>query len=852
MRFTIASLAVVASSTAVAGTTIPATGRLGEPVSDAFMASALPGMCGDWAEIATSMDVHNVNNTQVFLDAMDAEGTNVTEKVTARLSPIDVAIHTPSCNAPGNFVGGAEWPTVARTSHAVVRLDGVLNVTGTPGEPVLWTLGAIGNDTVRVTVGGVEIWHFGWAQSDWKHFDHITFEQPGTYAITVDWTTNHSCGIDPLEIVMAPGHIDGFDNISCDNLGGLGTACASLGPTGAPFAPLDGSRVIATQQVDTDADGLFDWEEGGFCAADGPDSDNDDIPDALDPDDDNDGLPTAEELILGTDPLDGDTDNDGLSDGEEVLGYGFNGVITDPKLADSDGDGLLDGLEQGLTERHPDTDGDFQPDTDPQTTTDPNEPDSDNDQLSDGEEDANGDGATTFTLGGTGTTGSGETDPNDRDTDGDQLTDGEEMLRQEPSNPLDSDTDDGGVDDGTELTLDFTDPNVGVDDNIDTDNDGLTDGFEETVSLTDPLVPDSDGDGLTDGEEVNGTGPLADWEPTNPLDADSDGDDIPDGVEAGVAVRDADPSTTTNPNNNDTDNDGILDGVEDANQDGETVNSIGGLGNTGSGETDPNNDDTDGDGLTDGQERDGADGVDGTADDTNPLDTDSDDGGVNDGVEVLEDVTNPNNPEDDTADFDNDGLSDWYEENVSGTFPEVADSDGDGINDGDELLGTGPLADWAPTDPLVPDSDEDGVNDGVEIGLDGFDDDPRSTTDPNNDDTDGDRLLDGEEVLGMDGQASTGDETSPVDSDSDDGSVEDGEEVLDNETDPNDPSDDVVDDEPDTDTDTDDASLDTDDGLDTGIVVAAGQGECGCSSSESSGWLWLALPLALVRRRRHR
>lgn len=898
MRFSVTSLAVIASSTAIAGTTIPASDSLGEPVSAAFMDTALPGMCGDWAEVDVDRDVHNINDTQIFLDAMDGDGSNFTEKVTARLSPIDVALHKPDCDAQGNFPGGAEWPTVSRTGQAVTRLQGVLNVTGAPGEAVQWTLGAIGNDTVRVTVGGVQVWHFGWADGDWKHFDHFTFEQPGAYPITVEWTTNHICSIDPLEIVMAPGHVDGFDDVSCDDFGGLSASCAPLGPTGAPFAPLDGTHLIAAQPVDSDADGLFDWEEGGFCAGDGPSIDGDDIPDALDPDDDNDGLPTSEELDLGTDPLDGDTDNDGLSDADEVRGYGPDLVTTNPTLADTDGDGLLDGLEQGLTVAHPDTDGAFQPDTDPQSTTDPNNPDSDNDQLSDGDEDANKDGAAVFTIGGSGTDGSGETDPNNSDTDGDTLPDGDEALRQEPTSPLDTDSDDGGVDDGTELTVDLTNPNDGVDDNLDTDNDGLINGFEETVSMTDPLVADSDGDGLTDGEEVNGTGLLTDWEPTNPNDVDTDGDGIDDGVEAGVDGRDADPSSTTDPNNPDTDNDTIPDGVEDANQDGETVNSIGGLGSDGSGETDPNNDDTDGDRLLDGQELNGQDGTPGTADDTNPLDTDSDDGGVQDGVEVIDDMTDPNTPEDDTADMDGDGLSDWYEENVSGTFPEVADSDGDGINDGDEVRGTGPLTDWAPTDPLLLDSDDDGVDDGVEAGVNGYDEDPRSTTDPNqsdtdddglldgeedvdgngavdntigdtgtdgsgetdpnNDDTDGDRLLDGEEVLGMDGEPETGDETSPVDSDSDDGSVDDGEEVLDNETDPNDPSDDVVDVDSDTDTDTEIDSDTEDTGLDNaedtgdGRFVGGGNASCGCSSSGTAGWVWLGLPLAFVLRRRRK
>lgn len=56
------------------------------------------------------------------------------------------------------------------------------------------------------------------------------------------------------------------------------------------------------------------------------------------------------------------------------------------------------------------------------------------------------------------------------------------------------------------------------------------------------------------------------------------------------------------------------------------------------------------------------------------------------------------------ADSDKDGLSDYYEINVSGTDPKIFDSDGDGINDGDEVnSGLDPLS--SSTDGTVSDSD---------------------------------------------------------------------------------------------------------------------------------------------------
>jgi hypothetical protein len=58
-------------------------------------------------------------------------------------------------------------------------------------------------------------------------------------------------------------------------------------------------------------------------------------------DTDNDGLSNWDEIsVYGTDPYNADTDGDGLADGVEVNKY-----RTDPKRADTDGDGIPDGAE---------------------------------------------------------------------------------------------------------------------------------------------------------------------------------------------------------------------------------------------------------------------------------------------------------------------------------------------------------------------------------------------------------------------------------------------------------------------------------------------------------------------------
>ena len=105
------------------------------------------------------------------------------------------------------------------------------------------------------------------------------------------------------------------------------------------------------------------------------------------------------------------------------------------------------------------------------------------------------------------------------DTDSDGLNDYMEgEYGTKISNP---DTDGDGLLDGAEVLTYGTNPLVS-----DSDGDGLTDSAEVAAG-TDPLKTDSDGDGLTDKEELNA--PLAIR--TSPVDSDSDNDGLSDGDE---------------------------------------------------------------------------------------------------------------------------------------------------------------------------------------------------------------------------------------------------------------------------------------------------------------------------------
>lgn len=156
-------------------------------------------------------------------------------------------------------------------------------------------------------------------------------------------------------------------------------------------------------------------------------------------DSDGDGMSNVDEYNYGTNPGSADTDNDKVTDAEEVSGG------TDPLQADSDGDGLSDYAEQ-----------------------------------------VNG------------------TDPHNADTDGDGYTDGEEAGSQESdptsalSIPYDSDKDG--------YTDRYTGAKGGT---IDSDGDGMTDVLEYE-NHTDPHNADTDDDGVNDGTEilVYGTNPL--------------------------------------------------------------------------------------------------------------------------------------------------------------------------------------------------------------------------------------------------------------------------------------------------------------------------------------------------------
>ncbi len=240
------------------------------------------------------------------------------------------------------------------------------------------------------------------------------------------------------------------------------------------------------------------------------------------------------------------------------------------------------------------------------------------------------------------------------------------------SNPLVTDTDGGGVDDGVEVAG-KTDPKNAADDisYFDRDGDGVTDDID---AFPDDKTESKDTDG-------DGVGDNADAFPTDKTETkDTDGDGVGDN---------ADAFPTDKTETKDTDGDGVGDNA-DAFPTDETKDTDGdGVGDNADAFPADKNEtkDTDGDGVGDN-----ADAF--PTDKTETKDTDGD--GVGDNADAFPADKN------ETKDTDGDGVGDNAD-----AFPtdktETKDTDGDGVGDN---------ADAFPSDKTeTKDTDKDGVGD---------------------------------------------------------------------------------------------------------------------------------------------
>ncbi len=529
-----------------------------------------------------------------------------------------------------------------------------------------------------------------------------------------------------------------------------GTGNSQLGPyTFIPIAGvlMTGDKTVPALDVDSDNDGLSDYEEVNITGTD-----------PLDQDSDNDTLMDSDELIAtggtvdipgnpGTgprrtfdqesDPLDINTDDDHLFDPQEYAGSSLSGKSgglstllgvdrdTDCPFVnddDSDDDGLQDGLVVYV---------------DPQTSLGYDYSYTHYEDFVDIQA----------------YSGLGVDSPGYAKVTVSPATD-YEQYDDTLQNVCDCDSDGDGLYDGEEVAI-GTDP-----DDWDTDDDGRSDWHEHTGGgpiPTDPFDPDTDDDGLTDSVEVFGLNP------TNPVNADTDGDGLCDGGTGTPWMISGDARVIVNPICKSCSDPGLtscgtltrggsVDGIgdhpnphgygEDKDGDGTWDGTIGQLwqsGDPGTPETDPNQYDTDGDALADGIE---------------VLGFSTSRQGWIPTTDLFGRTINVTYPacgclEPLIADTDGDGLEDGYEDNNHDGNFDFLPSDFDYAPD--PLPGP-PQPNPAETNPCDPDTDDDDLTDYEERYQSQvfvhYDDltRPFNPTNPLDHDTDNDWLLDGFEV----------------------------------------------------------------------------------------------------------
>jgi len=379
-----------------------------------------------------------------------------------------------------------------------------------------------------------------------------------------------------------------------------------------------------------------------------------------DPDTDNDGLPDGWEWKYGLDPLSsanddgavGDPDGDGMSNLQEYTylmptgwdnpgtpnlldnGIWWNGTVPVSNWNEEDS---IQYLRPGCGDTGPDGNANtILCDEDPVGNICANGFDDDQDGLVDSA-DPDGDGDADCLSDDDDGDGLIDEDVNGWDTDGDGMPDGWEAANGlNATSPSNFDGPNGDPDgDGLTNLLEYVNPTWNtMCGSVPCFRPGPDGNPTETTSPCDPVTGVGPGGCATYTAEVDGI------TSTNPQRADSDNDGLNDSYEALILL--------TDPTSSDTDNDGIPDGVE-----------VNGLYGNPAQASDPRDNNTDDDELDDGEEDNNSNGV------VDPGETD------------------PTRKED-SGDADGDGIQNW-EENLSCTLWDVADSDYGGVSDGDEL-----------------------------------------------------------------------------------------------------------------------------------------------------------------------
>jgi hypothetical protein len=202
------------------------------------------GACGSYAQTGLGHDPHNISNMSLGMNNLDGIGSAPLSRVDRVEPALDFTCscgHTWGLCAPGNYTATTRpWPASSPTGGTgAARFRGYLVVTP---DMLNATIGLMGNDSARLLIAGQEIAWVSWGSGGWKKFRWLRFEAPGLYPFELQWQTNQSWDLDPLEVVWGPGFVPGLQDYQ---------PCCHTGFTSPPhkFTPIPGLEIVAGPEL---------------------------------------------------------------------------------------------------------------------------------------------------------------------------------------------------------------------------------------------------------------------------------------------------------------------------------------------------------------------------------------------------------------------------------------------------------------------------------------------------------------------------------------------------------------------------------------------------------------------------
>ncbi len=244
--------------------------------ADALATATTGGACARFGELSSAPDTHSASNLPTAMAALDGASVLYPLGGATELAATELDWSTrygpDTLASPGFFGTTHAWPSAITGTgiSGVARFRGYIAIGC--GDPLNYTLGVIGNDSVSFDIEGVNLFDFDWTTGDWVQFEYISFPGPGLYAFEARWATNLCCEIDPLEIIWTPGFVPGY--------GGYHSFCVydACGPAStltSQFDVLDDSVLTPTTtgtavsclqcETSADCDAGQDCNTAGIC-----------------------------------------------------------------------------------------------------------------------------------------------------------------------------------------------------------------------------------------------------------------------------------------------------------------------------------------------------------------------------------------------------------------------------------------------------------------------------------------------------------------------------------------------------------------------------------------------------------